>query len=73
MNPGTLTAAQRAMESVAAILRGVAEVRGIGIAVLEGGFGVKVNLSRSVDKGVIPDDVDGVPIIVDVVSDIHSL
>lgn len=73
MTPATLAAAEAAMATLAAALRGVPAVSAIGIAVLEGGFGVKVNLKYRVDDGIIPDDVDGVPVIVDVVGSIQSL
>ena len=73
MIPATLDRARAAKQKLAERLRNVADVRGIGIAVLDGGYGVKVNFGGRPPAGVVPDDVDGVPVIVDVVGPIRSL
>lgn len=73
MNGATLEAAMAAKQTLAPKLAALPELRGIGVAVLDCGFGVKVNLSRPVAAGVVPDDVDGVPVIVDVVGEIRPL
>ncbi|MFP5247092.1 MAG: hypothetical protein ACLGH0_10400 [Thermoanaerobaculia bacterium] len=73
MKPATLAAAEAARDRLASQLTGLPELRGIGIAVLADGFGVKVNLSRRPADIDIPDDVDGVPVLVDVVGRIESL
>ena len=73
MNGVTLERAQAAKAILVAALAGRSELRGIGITRLECGFGVKVNLSRQPEEWTVPDEVDGVPVIVDVVGTIHSL
>ena len=40
---------------------------GIGVAALRRGYGIKVNLSDEASRHLVPDDVDGVPVSVDVV------
>ena len=72
MRPATLEQAERAKEKLDALLGDAPNVRGLGIAVLEGGFGVKLNLQRAPKAGSIPDDVDGVPVIIDVVGAIRA-
>lgn len=66
MTPATLEQARAAKRKLAARLRDREDVQGIGIAVVQAGYGVKVNLAGPSAEG-IPDDVDGVPVIVDVV------
>lgn len=48
------------------------ELRGIGIAVLDDGFGVKVNLSCPV-AWTVPDRVNGVPVVVQIVGTVRPL
>jgi len=71
--PATLERARQAKAVLLQRLAGLSELRGIGIALLKGGYGVKVNLSRALEEGVVPDDVDGVPVIVDIVGQIVPL
>jgi len=73
MKPATLAAAEAAAEKLALRLANLSELRGIGIAVLADGFGVKVNLSRQPAVAAVPDDVDGVPVIVDIVGTVEPL
>ena len=73
MIPATLDQARGAKQKLAERLHDVAGLRGIGIAVLDGGFGVKVNFAVRPPAGLLPDDVDGVPVIVDVVGSIRLL
>jgi hypothetical protein len=73
MTPATLEQARTAKQRLAERLHGVANVRGIGIAVLDGGYGVKVNFAMRPEAGVVPDDVDGVPVVVDVIGSIRLL
>jgi hypothetical protein len=68
----TFAKAKAAKEVLAAALADLPELRGIGIAVLDEGFGVKVNLSRPAKRSV-PSEVDDVPVIIDIVGTIHSL
>lgn len=72
MNPGTLEAARAAKAKLALLLDGLPELRGLGIAVLDGGFGLKVNLEAATSFP-IPPDVDGVPVIVAIVGPICPL
>ena len=71
--PAPLERARAAKERLSEQLTGLPELRGIGIAILDGGFGVKVNLLRAVGEDVVPGEVDGVPVIVDVVGPIVAL
>ncbi len=64
----TVDRAEAAKRQILDRLAGVPGVRGIGLARLaEGGFCVKVNFANTPPEGLIPDDVDGVPVIIDVV------
>jgi hypothetical protein len=73
VTPATLDHARAAKQKLTERLHDLPELRGIGIAVLEGGYGVKVNLARAVGADVVPGDVDGVPVVVDVVGHIRPL
>jgi len=73
MNGATLEQAQAAKAKVATALAGRPELKGIGIAPLECGYGVKVNLSSQPADLLVPDNVDGVPIIIDIVGTIRRL
>jgi hypothetical protein len=68
----SLEEATAAKETLRARLAGLAEIRGIGVAVLPDGYGVKVNLLNAVACAQVPDDVDGVPVIIDVVGAIRA-
>jgi len=54
------------------MLEGRVEVGAIGIAILDGGFAVKVNLLRPADPP-IPAEVDRVPVIVELTGGISPL
>lgn len=73
MRPATLEEAEAAKETLKARLLPLSELRGIGIALLDDGFGVKVNLSCRPAGLIVPDDVDGVPVIVEIVGAISPL
>jgi hypothetical protein len=73
VTPATLEQARAAKRKLADRLQDNAEVRGIGIAVLDDGYGVKVNFAIRPASGVVPDDVDGVPVVVDVVGSIRLI
>lgn len=64
--PATLERARAAKETLRERLASLSELRGIGIAVLDGGYGVKVNLLRQPETP-IPQEIDGVPIVIDIV------
>jgi hypothetical protein len=71
VTPATLEQARTAKRKLLDRLRGAAGLRGVGIAVLDAGYGVKVNFAVRPPAGLVPDDVDGVPVIVDVVGAIE--
>lgn len=48
------------------MLNGSATVTGIGLARLDGGWGVKVNLSAAPPRNLLPPSIDGVPVQVEV-------
>ena len=64
--PATLERARAAKEKLRERLANLSELRGIGIAVLDGGYGVKVNLLHRTET-LIPVEIDGVPIVIEVV------
>lgn len=66
MTAATLAQAQRARDTLRQQLAGLAGVQGIGIAVLGDGYGVKVNIRDGAPREV-PDVIDGVTVIVEVV------
>jgi hypothetical protein len=72
MTPATLEQAELAKQKLRQQLAGVPGIRGIGIAVLENGYGVKVNLLDGAARHLIPADVDGAPVIVDIVGVISA-
>jgi serine kinase of HPr protein (carbohydrate metabolism regulator) len=67
MTGASLDAARAAKVKVGALVRDLPEFRGLGIAMLDDGFGVKVNFSRMPVSCEIPRQVDDVPVIVDIV------
>lgn len=74
MNGATLEQARAAKNALRALLLGKLDgLRGLGIAFVDGGYGVKVLVDRRPRDGAIPDDVDGVPVIVDVVGEVAPL
>lgn len=73
MTPATLEEAEAARDILKARLLSVPELRGIGIALLDDGYGVKVNLSCRPEGLTVPDDVGGVPVIVEIVGTIRPL
>ncbi len=73
MTPATLDQARAAKNKLLEQLRHRVDLRGVGIAVVDGGYGVKVNFARRPPRGLVPDDVDGVPVIVDIVGSTRLL
>jgi hypothetical protein len=67
----TLEEARAAKAKAAQLLEALPLV-GIGITRVGEGYGLKVNLSRSVCKGQLPTHVDGVPILAEVVGEIRK-
>ena len=72
MIPATLEAAVSAKAKLVVMLQARADVSAIGIALLDGGFGVKVNLLYRAEPH-IPAELDGVPIISEVTGGISPL
>jgi hypothetical protein len=73
VSPATLAQARLAKPKLTALLDCVPQVVGIGIAALDGGFGLKVNLESEVTTVEIPDEIDQVPVITEVVGRINAL
>ena len=63
----SLADAERAKQKAQTLLARLSTVNGIGIALLEGGYGVKVNLRSDQERASIPEAIDGVPVIVAIV------
>jgi hypothetical protein len=70
MTPATLEAARAAKVALRARLLGIPELRGVGIAVLDDGYALNVLLERLPAERVIPSEVDGVSVIIDVVGEL---
>lgn len=73
MNGASYEEAEAAKAILAAALADLPELRGIGIAVLDSGFGVKLNLSRLPTDQIVPGEVNDVPVIVAIVGTIRPL
>lgn len=73
MNGATLEQARAAKVALRARLAGLPGLRGIGVAFLEEGYGVKVMLTPLPDGLVIPKEIDGVPVIVEIVDELMLL
>ena len=69
----SLAEARAAKEKVGELLGDHPDVRGVGIARADGSFGLKVNVSSARSITLVPVDVDGVPVLVEVVGDVRSL
>lgn len=72
MNGASLERARAAKAKVAALLANHPHLRGLGIAVLDDGFGVKANFGCAPEEGLLPADVNGVPIVIDVIGPIRA-
>ncbi|MBI2833193.1 MAG: hypothetical protein HYX76_02040 [Acidobacteria bacterium] len=68
----TLEAARAAKEKVFPRLTSLPDVNGVGIARVGNGYGVKVNAARELRDVDVPDEVDGVPIVVEVVGPVSK-
>lgn len=67
-----LSEAKAAKERAKELLADVGEIRGIGIARVEDGFGVKVNLAHEIEQ-YMPEYVNGVPLVVEITGEIRAL
>lgn len=72
MTPATLERAREVRPRVAALLADLPEVVGVGVTFLDDGFAVKVNFRRMPESCEIPTEVDGVPLVVEVVGTIRA-
>lgn len=63
----TLEQAELAKQKARELLAGVAGINGIGIAVLDCGYGVKINLRNEDARASIPDEIDGVRVVAEVI------
>lgn len=70
MKGATFEEAEAAKEILAAELANLPELRGIGVAVLDVGFGVRVNLSGPIDR-IVPTEINDVPVIVKIIDTIR--
>jgi len=70
-NTTTLEEARAAKPKAAAILAALPVV-GVGITRIGDGYGLKVNLSERVADDAVPEQVDGVPIKMEVVGEIRK-
>lgn len=73
MNGATLEQARAAKATLRVRLVGLPGLRGVGVAFLEEGYGVKVLLDRLPAGVVIPEEVDGVPVVIDIVDELTLL
>ncbi len=69
----TLEQAREAKAKLAKMLIQVPELQGVGIAMLDDGYGLKVNLARELPSLKIPAAVDGVPVVVTIVGGVRAL
>jgi hypothetical protein len=73
-NTCTLEQARAAKPRVLTVFEQLAPVVGVGITWVNGGYGVMVNLRAAPPEGTaLPDQVDGVPVHVEVVGTIRAL
>jgi hypothetical protein len=66
----TLDEARRAKDAVLSLLEHHGAVNGVGVAPVEDGFAVKVNLSEPVDDVSLPTNIEGVRVVWEVVGEI---
>jgi hypothetical protein len=69
VSPATLEQAAAAKKKLAMMLEDLPELSALGIAILDGGFGLKVNLTRGTDRP-ISTEIDGVPVIIEVIGEV---
>lgn len=73
MNTTTLDQARAAKPRVHELLRDVLPLAGVGITRVGEGYAVKVNLSAAPGDGIdLPTEVDGVPILFEVVGQVRK-
>lgn len=68
-----LEAARQVKERAKEIFSRYGSVNGIGLTRLEGHYAVKVNFeSEPLDRANLPHDIEGVPIVIQVVGPLHK-
>jgi hypothetical protein len=73
MNLPTLDQARIAKAKAMKVFAKKATVVGVGITQIDGGYGIKVNLREAPRPGAdLPDDLDGVPVRVEVVGQLRK-
>jgi hypothetical protein len=73
MDPTPVTLQQaRAAKAKALEVLAALPLTGVGITRVGEGYGLKVNLSKSVDASSVPGQVDGVPIKLEIVGEIRK-
>ncbi len=74
MRSVSIEQARAAKAKALATFRRLGKVAGVGITYIDGGYGIKVNLTEEPAPGtVLPDHVDGVPVRVEIVGAIRKL
>lgn len=74
MNNSTLEKARKAKSQVATALHAVAELAGVGITRIDGGYGLKVNLLRAPKNHTdLPSKIGGVPVQFEVVGTVRKM
>ena len=68
--PVTIDAARSAKAAVKQQLARVPGLVGVGVTRRDGGYAVKVNLDHALAPGAVPSQVNGVPLVVEVVGSI---
>jgi hypothetical protein len=72
-NFATLDQARSAKAKAMKIFGTKAAVVGVGITQIDGGYGIKVNLREAPRPGAnLPDDLDGVPVCIEVVGQLRK-
>lgn len=70
--PATIESARAAKEEAKRRLAGRTDIVGIGVTRHGKGYAVKVNLGNAVDTATLPQTVNGVPVIFEVVGGIRK-
>ncbi len=73
MNGATLDDARTAKAKALRLFSRQADVIGVGITEIDGGYGLKVNLGETPRPGIpLPESIDGVPVRVEIVGPIST-
>ena len=73
MSETTLEQARAAKQAAIEAFKGLGQVVGVGITRIGGGYGLKINLQEPPPTGVaLPQEINGVPIQVDIVGRIRK-